>query len=382
MHTEKPLAYKPDFPEAARRMRAFWRGEILDRVPIMVTAPIEPSPDAPELPGPPRSLEEQWLDMPRRAQECEALVARKYWGGEAIPFGFVNLGPYLLTALMGGRMILHERTIWTHHWVEDPEQVLGMQPDYKCVWWTRLQEMMGELSERAKGKFLLSLTDMHGPADHLAGILGGEQLATCLMDSPDLAHACLEHILKLYLDFHERHWSQLCAVQSGTVTWQGWWTPGKAEILQEDFIDLLSPDQYREFVQPIDQVICDRMEQTLYHIHGTMIRHWEPICELAGLRAMQWPSWNLRGQGYMPIGPELDVWLPYLKKIQAAGKAVYLGIAADEVERVIAELDPRHLILQVASCASRDEADALLDQAVSWTQQRLSELGPQLAGAL
>jgi len=375
MQKEEPLAYKPDFPDAARRMQAFWRGEILDRVPIMATAPMEPGPDAPELPDPPRTLEEQWLDMPRRALECEATVARKYWGGEAVPFTTMNLGPYLLTALMGGQMTLHERTIWSNHWVEDPERVLDMQPDYKNIWWVRLEEMMGELYKRARGKFMLSLTDIHGPSDHLAAILGSERLATCLMDSPDLAHACLEHMLKLYLDFHQRHWSQLSVRQSGTVTWQGWWAPGKADILQEDFIDLISPNQYREFVQPIDQAICDQMKRTLFHIHGTMIRHWEPICELSGLRAMQWPSGNLRGPGHMPIGPELDEWLPYLKKIQSTGKAVFIGIAADEVERVIAEVDPRQLLLQVMGCGSKDEVDTLLDKAVGWTQHRLSELG-------
>jgi ribosomal protein L35AE/L33A len=77
----------------------------------------------------------------------------------------------------------------------------------------------------------------------------------------------------------------------------------------------------------------------------------------------------------MPIGPGLDEWLPYLRKIQSAGKAVYIGVAADEVERVIAELDPRHLLIQAGGCRSRDEVDELLDRAVGWTQRRLSELG-------
>jgi hypothetical protein len=314
------------------------------------------------------------LDFPRRAQEAEAELACRYWGGEAIPKAKTNLGPFILSAMMGCEMVLNETTIWAHSCVKQLEEVLDLSADFGSIWWKRLGEFVQILAERSRGKFMISLTDIHSPADHLSAIRGNQELALDLLDAPDLARHCLEHVLKFYLDLHERHWQDLAKFQPGTTAWQGWWTPGKSEIIQEDFADLLSADQYRQFIQPIDQQICDRMDQTLFHIHGTMIRHCKPIAELKGLRAIQWPSGNLRGSGHMALGPNLDEWMPHLRQIQADGKAVYLGVRADEVERVISELDPRHMLLDVGGCKSKQEVDEVLEQAVGWTQSRMRQL--------
>lgn len=35
------LIYKDDWDEARRRMEAWWEGEIIDRVPIKITVPIQ-----------------------------------------------------------------------------------------------------------------------------------------------------------------------------------------------------------------------------------------------------------------------------------------------------------------------------------------------------
>jgi hypothetical protein len=271
-------------------------------------------------------------------------------------------------------MVLHERTVWADHFVSNISDTLKLSPDYDSIWWSRLNELCEALLACGKNKFVVSLTDIHGPADHLAAVRGSESLAMDMIDEPQNVHLALEKFLAFYLEFYNRHWNMLNRHQVGTLAWQGWWAPGKTDIIQEDFSDLLSPAQYQEFIFPIDQQICNSMEHTLFHIHGTMIRLCPILAELKGLNAIQWPSENLRGQCYMPMGPYLSEWKPHIAKIQAMGKGVYLVIRYDEVEEVIKQFDPRRLLLHVKDCPDKKTANEILGRAVDWTQSRIKEL--------
>ncbi len=58
-----------------------------------------------------------------------------------------------------------------------------------------------------------------------------------------------------------------------------------------------------------------------------------------------------------------------LKKVQAAGKNLHISIAADEVEKALAELSARGLFIQTGT-ATEDEARDLLKMAERWSVDR------------
>ena len=54
------MKYKPDWPDAQRRLTALWRGEMLDRPCIAVTAP-QPVKNPTPVPAP-ADDEARWMD--------------------------------------------------------------------------------------------------------------------------------------------------------------------------------------------------------------------------------------------------------------------------------------------------------------------------------
>ena len=59
-------------------------------------------------------------------------------------------------------------------------------------------------------------------------------------------------------------------------------------------------------------------------------------------------------------------WLDLYKRIQAMGKAVYIGVGAQELETVIRELDPRKVLIQMGA-RTKAEEEELLRKAVEYT---------------
>ena len=88
------LEYKPDWEQARERIMAWWEREILDRVVVQVTAP---KPEKPAVPLP-VDLAQQWLDIDYVLDAAEDRLRRTYFGGEAIPRYYCNLGPDIWAA--------------------------------------------------------------------------------------------------------------------------------------------------------------------------------------------------------------------------------------------------------------------------------------------
>jgi hypothetical protein len=61
-------------------------------------------------------------------------------------------------------------------------------------------------------------------------------------------------------------------------------------------------------------------------------------------------------------------WIPLLIRIQQAGKLVYTYCDKSHVKRLLSELDSAGLMLDVEGCASRDEAQDLLEKVMKWSK--------------
>ena len=108
------LIYKDDWDEARRRMQAWWKGEIIDRVPIEVIAPKEGEEKtwamALAFPGSspnyssiqkvtPDNLEDYFTDPKEVIPRLERAIEATYWAGEAFPVIFpVSIGMVAILA--------------------------------------------------------------------------------------------------------------------------------------------------------------------------------------------------------------------------------------------------------------------------------------------
>jgi hypothetical protein len=116
---------------------------------------------------------------------------------------------------------------------------------------------------------------------------------------------------------------------------------------------MISREHFNEYFLPSIEEQTRMVARTIYHLDGPgAIKHMDALLGIPRLTGIQW----VQGAGG---GSMLD-YLPLLKRIQKAGKLVFVSCLKREVERLWQELDPRGLYIVVDDCQSLDEGEEVL----------------------
>ena len=95
------------------------------------------------------------------------------------------------------------------------------------------------------------------------------------------------------------------------------WAPGKVSKLQSDISLMISPEDFRRFVQPYIREQAAKLDYSLYHLDGVgALRHLDAILEIEALKAVQWTPGVGEPQGGDPR------WYALYRKILESGKSV------------------------------------------------------------
>lgn len=367
----KPLALKPDWPQAAERWAAFWRSEVPeDRVLMAIRVPRtdNPHPMPPVPDDPIRYHTDPDFFMQR---QLHMVYANEYLA-EAFPACTNSITAAYLGILLGGRLRpMADGVIHSEPFVTDWAAVDSIVVDRNSRWYEVSMQQLDALLEH-NDEFLVRIPDFHTVSDALVAIRGGTELALDLYDCPDRIHWASARILEAWKDAYDEVYELLSAKQAGSPVWLGMWHPGRMEVIQEDFADNLSPAQYREFFMPYDRALARYVDAALFHLHNTMIRFQEVTLDMPEVAGSQFRT------PYRPSDrqPErLETELPLFRRLQEAGKKLWIGfLDEDEIRTAIMNGDPRHLFL-FGAAADRDEARRLMDTAAECTAKRKAELG-------
>jgi len=197
--------------------------------------------------------------------------------------------------------------------------------------------------EKCPGKFMVGYTDLHPGMDCVAAWRDPQELCMDLLIYPEEARKLIamanEHFQELF-DYYD---SILKMHNQLSVAWMGIPSFGKMHIPSCDFSAMISEEQYLEFIHPATVDEVKPMTHNVYHLDGKGVaRHIDPILAVKEINAIQWV------QG---MGDDLPIlqWVPFIKKIQAAGKSVVVDVQLDELEDFIQAMDPRGLLLCIAA---------------------------------
>lgn len=357
-----PLLYKEDWDEAKDRMRAFWAGEYLGRCGLAVYAPREGAPDlpAPELPA---DLEARWMDLDYITACNEYRHATTFYGGEAFPMwhgGFP--GHKSLATFLGSPTTLVETTAWQDPILLDADlDVSQLRIDESNRFYRFTMDLLRRAVEESSGKSIPALPAFGGSGDTLAALRGTGRLLLDMAERPEQVRAADLHLIALWEDLYDRFDAILHEAAEGSTAWLEMWAPGKSYVIQNDFAYMISPRSFREVFLPSLEEQTRFLDQSIHHLDGEgNFPHAPALCELPRLRAIQ----IVPGAGK----PSALHYLPMLKQIQAAGKALQLYLGPEEVETALAELSARDLIIYTW-CATEAEARDLLVQAEKWSRE-------------
>jgi len=365
------LRNKADWQQAEERMRAWWRGEIVDRAAIQVTAPRQDKEH--DSVWPPRSLTPEdipqeglhdWFTDPGQViPRLEAHVEATYWGGESFPVVFpVSTNMVAITAAYLGcpyRLVAGTHSGWADPLIEDWDIRPRFEFNPDSAWWLISKGLLEAAAARASGHYYVSIPDLNGPGEILARLRGTERLALDLIENPEHVRPALAEVNMAWL----RYWQAAVGVVhqwiDGYFHWIGIWSDRPSVDLQCDFSCLISTHMFEEFFLPAIEQQTRWVERTIYHLDGPgAIRHLDLLLSLPELDCIQW----IPGVGAPPVSR----WIRFLRRIQAKGKLLQLFCEPGEVEILLSELEPEGLLL-MTSCGSEEHAKDLLSNVVRWT---------------
>ena len=359
------LLYKPDWEKVKERYKAWWNHEIVDRCCISVTAP-----KGGVLKGNPptrNNIEDLWTDFSYFHEINEYHHKHTFFGGEALPGWRPGKYPFTnsMAAFLGAPVDISERTGWVYPIIEKGELTdynysdLKIIPDNK---WRLLEESVHHFAvEDSKGKCLPKLFAFASSGDTLAALRGTENLLLDLIDCPDYVRDFDQYLVKMYLGLFNSYYKIVGEASEGTCDWLNMWAPGKMYTIQNDFAYMLSPKMYNDIFLPSITMKTEFFDYAMYHVDGVgNFAHIDSLCELPRLQARQ---------GYPGAGKGSALnYMNYLKKVQAAGKNLWIVLQPDEIETALHELSAKGLYIYT-ECSSEEEAEYLLKNIVKWTKE-------------
>jgi len=346
----KRMINKDNWEQTKSRYIEFWNRENHDRPIISVTAPLEgyKKKDI----KPPEKLIDRWLDIDYVIASSRENFRSTYFGGEAFPHIFANLGPDILGAFLGCDLEFGETTSWAKHYVSSWEEV-DIKFDPQNKWWAKIVQMTEAIAEDAKnGDYLAGITDLHPGLDGLTSLRGPENLCFDLVEIPETIKNMNNKIFDVYKTVLDELYRITTKYQHGSTHWMGIWHPGKWYSTSCDFMCMISKEMVSEFVIPEIKEELKILDASIFHLDGPgALKHLDLLLELPDLKGIQW----VYGAGQ----PSASHWIPVLKKIQQAGKLIQVNILPEELQTLLSELQPEG-VMYCTCCSTEQDARDLI----------------------
>jgi len=354
--------------------RAWWNCEVLDKVPIFVTAPRDDPQSREILSGNTMEVKREEAFNKKKVIGCaEKILQATFYGGVAFPCYWPNFGTDVFSAYMGADIEFSPVFLpaftsfspkgeipvswakWNNPILKDYLDLSVIQIKEDNFYWRKTKEFTSYALEHSQGNYFVGLTDIHPSMDSLAVLRGSpQQVCLDLIDNPKGVKRAMKLLWKVWHKVYEETYRITIGRQEGSSSWIDVWSPEKGYPIQDDFTALISTSMYREFF--LEELVneINYLDYSIYHLDGPdALKHLDMILDISNLNAVQWvPGTGMAKEGVVR-------WIPTYRKIQAKRKAIQVFCQPDEVDFVIENLKPEGLLI-FTNCFSEKEAKELL----------------------
>ena len=213
-----------------------WFDHRLDRGPLIhIEAPLaEPREPLWEL-AEPESVKDRWTDVEYRVADTRNRMASTWFGADAVPSWFVNLGPGCVASYLGPEPDYTSDSLWFRELERNslPEILEQIQFDPANPFWRLTERLTRRSLETAAGDYLVSLTDLGGDLDILDSLRGTNNLLADLIEEPALVEVCRGRITEVWMKFFALNYGLFeQAGQDGHTCWMPCWSEKPWTVLQ------------------------------------------------------------------------------------------------------------------------------------------------------
>ena len=222
------------------------------------------------------------------------------------------------------------------------DEVLNMKLNLGHPWFRKYIEFIEALVKRSNGRFPVSHGTLVGPLDYCVALRGHEQTAIDMLEEPEKASQFMQEMGDVFLTYTKEAWKHIPQWHGGYYDAQyRIWAPGSIARLQEDAIAVMSPQLYKDYIQPVDRKVASQFQNCFMHCHATTMFVLDLLLEVKEIKMYE--------VNQDVGGPPVEWLIPYLKRIQKAGVPVMTrgDFTTEDVKKLMGELDPAGLYLYI-----------------------------------
>lgn len=246
-----------------------------------------------------------------------------------------------MEAILGCRLQRSDQSVWAVERKAPWDELRGLSLSESAPWFKKYVEFVRILTEDAKGEYPVGLPILRGVADVMGALRGHTEAIIDLMECPEESLALAKRAADAMIALVKAHHAATVPFRGGYfIEAYSMWAPGPLIRMQEDASAVFSPDLYRQIVQEQDRRIAQAFPYSLIHLHSSSLFLIDDFLAIEEIGVFQ----INRDVGEMGL-PEL---IPYLKRIQKAGRRIFLRgpLDAEDLKLVAKELSPTGLMVQ------------------------------------
>jgi hypothetical protein len=317
------MNYKTNWAEAKQRFTAWWAHQNTDRPMMNLWAyrdePLHELQDVPEF----NDDIERYTDVGKivtmAANEFSVLEPL----AEAMPSVSLNLGAGSMALYLGCEPDFRRESVWFEPCLAgyDSEGTVSLNAQNK--WLVRHLEMYRQARALLKDTdILLDVPDLVENLDIISAMRGPQQTCYDMYDYPEEVKKAIWKINEYYKPCYDA-FNEICHSRDGSSSFTafGIWGSGRTAKVQCDHSAMISPGQFREFVQEPLRRQCRWLDNAMYHLDGPdCICHVKALMEIEELNALQWTN----GDGNPLPGDER--WDVIYRQVKDAGKGMWVNL--------------------------------------------------------
>ena len=314
----------------------------------------------------------KWKDMEDKYQNPQRIVDRyRYFCqthaflGESFPNLNIDFGPGSLASYLGAEIGFKEDTVWFNKCLDGWDGVPKLTFDPENKWFKKHLQLAKDCQALAGDDFYVDMPDLMENIDVLASLRGAQDILFDLLDEPEMIGERIQEVTDIYYEYYDRFYDVIKDEEGGNAyTVFQIWGPGRTVKLQCDFSAMMSPEDFRKYIQPSLRSQSENVDHVLYHLDGpAAIKHMDALMEIEGIDALQWTSGDAGPDGTLPD------WDVIYDKAIAAGKSIWVKVYSGEFEDWIRNVDRivnkygSHSLFLLFPEMSMEQAAYLLDYA-------------------
>ena len=354
------LECMPHFRKSMERISAWLAGEVVDRVPIRFS---QHNADfaSKEYGKTWATLKDRWMDTEFVVKDYAARLGNRPLQAETFPVYFPNLGPNWYAGCFGSPLEWGEVTSWAEPVIADYDQdIPRIRLNREGELFRKMEELTDYALSICKGKFIVGFTDLHPGMDCAVALRGTQNILYDLVDQPERVQELVDLCEAPFFEVYDHFDAKLKAHGQPSATWMTVPSFGKLHIPSADFSAMLSPEDFDRFLFPVLEKECRYFTHNIFHIDGKYVaNHTDRILMLPNLHAVQW----VQGVG---VDEPIMQWVPYLKKILAAGKSIIIDLRQSELEDFIGAFDKPNGIMLCIPSDDLEEQKAIMKRVEKW----------------